>query len=340
MTRVQQAGERIEELLATLRSTSGRAAAAAEELVRLLLGLYGDGLGHVMDALAAEGAAGDAVRDRLLADPLVESLLLLHDLHPLDVDTRIQRALDRVRPYLGSHAGGVEYLGTGQDGVAHLRLEGSCHGCPSSTVTVRLAIEGAVQDAAPEVTQVVVEGMTDPPGPQLLQIGRRPETAASGPPGSPGGESGGPPGGPHPPGFSGPPGSPPTDAGPATTPGAAGEPGWVSLPAMGPPDGRPAATVAAGVPIVLCSVRGTLYAYYDACAACGSSLAEGELAGERLGCPACGAGYDVRAAGRGLDDPRRHLDPLPLLTDSQGIRVALPAGAALGREPAGEAVAR
>jgi Fe-S cluster biogenesis protein NfuA/nitrite reductase/ring-hydroxylating ferredoxin subunit len=321
MTRVRQAGERIEELLATLRSTSGSAGAAAEELVRLLLGLYGDGLGRIMDALATEGAAGDAVRDRLLADPLVESLLLLHDLHPLDVDTRIQRALDRVRPYLGSHAGGVEYLGTGPDGVARLRLEGSCHGCPSSTVTVQLAIEGAVQDAAPEVTEVVVEGMTEPPGPQLLQIGRRPETADSGPPG---GETGGPPGGPYPPGFSGPPGSSPTGAGPDT---ATGDPGWVSLPAMGPPDGRPAATVAGGVPIVVCSVRGTLYAYYDACAACGSSLADGELAGERLGCPGCGAGFDVRAAGRGLDDPQRHLDPLPLLTDSQGIRVALPAGA-------------
>ena len=50
--------------------------AAAEELVRLLLGLYGDGLSHIMDALAAEGAAGGAVSDRLLADPLVESLLL------------------------------------------------------------------------------------------------------------------------------------------------------------------------------------------------------------------------------------------------------------------------
>jgi Fe-S cluster biogenesis protein NfuA/nitrite reductase/ring-hydroxylating ferredoxin subunit len=337
MTRVRQAGERIEELLATLRSTSGRAADAAEELVRLLLALYGDGLGHIMDALAAEGAAGDVVRDRLLADPLVESLLLLHDLHPLDVDTRIQRALDRVRPYLGSHAGGVEYLGVGPDGVARLRLEGSCHGCPSSTVTVRLAIEGAVQDAAPEVTEVVVEGMTDPPGPQLLQIGRRPDTAAEGAPGSRGGEASGRPGGPHP---SGPPGSPSGGADRGTTSTPAGDPGWVSLPAMGPPDGRPAATVAGGVPIVVCSVRGTLYAYYDACAACGSSLADGELAGERLACPACGAAYDVRAAGRGLDDPRRHLDPLPLLTDSQGIRVALPAGAALGREPAGEAAAR
>ena len=343
MTRVRQAGERIEELLGVLRSTSGGAGAAAEELVRLLLGLYGDGLGHIMEALAAEGEAGRAVRDRLLADPLVESLLLLHDLHPLDVDTRIQRALDRVRPYLGSHAGGVQYLGVGPDGVARLRLEGSCHGCPSSTVTVRLAIEGAVEDAAPEVTEVVVEGMTDPPEPPLLQIGRRPDAAAGGLPG-PAGAAG-------PAGVAGPAGSPgpasaamSPPAGPSGSPGspvgAAGDPGWVILPGIGPPDGRPTATTAGGIPIVVCSVRGTLYAYYNACAACGSSLADGTLTGERLRCPACGAGYDVRSAGRSLDDPRRHLDPLPLLTDSRGVRVALPAGAGHGSEPAAEAVPR
>src|SRR5215467_103259 len=316
MTSVAQAGTRIEELLDSLRSRGGGAADAAEELVRLLVGMYGDGLAAIMAALAEAGEPGRAIIDRLTADPLVEGLLLLHGLHPLDVDARIQRALDQVRPYLGSHAGGVQYLGV-TDGVARLRLEGSCHGCPSSTVTVRLAIEGAVQDAAPEVSEVVVEGMTAPPEPRLLQIGPRPETAASGPPG-----------GPHPPGSSGPPGYLSAGPGGGIPPGAAGDPGWVSLPTMGPPDGRPAATVAGGVPIVVCSVRGTLYAYYDACAACGSSLAGGELTGERLGCPGCGAGYDVRAAGRGLDDPRRHLDPLPLLTDSQGIRVALPAGAA------------
>ena len=74
-------------------------------------------------------------------DPLVESLLLLHGLHPLDVDARIQRALDRVRPYLGSHAGGRAVSRRGATGVARLRLEGSCHGCPSSTVTVQLAIK-------------------------------------------------------------------------------------------------------------------------------------------------------------------------------------------------------
>jgi Fe-S cluster biogenesis protein NfuA/nitrite reductase/ring-hydroxylating ferredoxin subunit len=317
MTRVRQTGARIEELLGILGSAGGEAtAAAAEELVRLLLGLYGDALGHVMSVLDTEGQAGAAVRDRLLADPLLESLLLLHDLHPLDVDARIQRALDRVRPYLGSHAGGVNYLGVDADGVARLRLEGSCHGCPSSTVTVRLAIQGAVEEAAPEVTEVVVEGMTEPAGPALLQIGRRPNETAGGPSGSPLASSA-------------------SLTGPADT---ASDPGWVSLPGIGPPDGRPTATTAGGVPIVICSVRGTLYAYSDACAACGASLAGGVLAGEQLACPGCGGRYDVVHAGRSLDDQSGHLDPLPLITDGRGVRIALPAGAATGAGQRGEAM--
>src|SRR5580704_18394985 len=175
MKSVQATGARVEELLDSLKSGGfGPAASAAEELVSLLVGQYGDGLAQIMTVLAENGPAGAAMIDALAEDPVVENLLLLHGLHPLDVDARIQRALDRVRPYLGSHAGGVEYLGV-RDGVARLRLEGSCHGCPSSTVTVQLAITGAVQDAAPEVSDVVVEGMTAPPEPGLLQIGRRPE---------------------------------------------------------------------------------------------------------------------------------------------------------------------
>jgi Fe-S cluster biogenesis protein NfuA/nitrite reductase/ring-hydroxylating ferredoxin subunit len=288
MTSVAQAGERIEELLASLRSRGGAAADTAEELVRLLVGMYGDGLAAIMAALAEEGEPGRAIIDRLTADPLVEGLLLLHGLHPLEVDARIQRALDQVRPYLGSHAGGVQYLGV-TDGVARLRLEGSCHGCPSSTVTVRLAIEGAVQDAAPEVTEVVVEGMTAPPGPKLLQIGPRPDgVPGAGPPASTGG----------------------------------GE--WVTLPDIGPPSSRPVTVAAAGLAVLVCSVRGTLYAYRDQCASCGSSLGGGTLDREVLTCT-CGSRYDVCRAGAGLDGLAAHLDPLPLLTDSQGVRVAVPA---------------
>src|SRR5499425_873908 len=242
MTSVAQAGERIEELLAALRARGGAPADTAEELVRLLVGMYGDGLAAIMAALAEEGEAGRAVVDRLTADPLVEGLLLLHGLHPLDVDERIQRALDRVRPYLGSHAGGVQYLGV-SDGVARLRLEGTCHGCPSSTVTVRLAIEGAVQDAAPEVTEVVVEGMTAPPEPALLQIGPRPGAGTAVPPGA----------------------GPPSESG--------GE--WISLPDIGPPSSRPVTASAGGVAVLVCSVRGTLYAYRNECAWCGAPMGAG-----------------------------------------------------------------
>jgi Fe-S cluster biogenesis protein NfuA/nitrite reductase/ring-hydroxylating ferredoxin subunit len=287
MTSVAQAGERIEELLASLRSRGGGTAEAAEELVRLLVGMYGEGLAAIMAALGQEGEPGRAIAGRLAADPRVEGLLLLHGLHPLDVDARIQRALDQVRPYLGSRAGGVRYLGV-TDGVARLRLEGSCHGCPSSTVTVRLAIEGAVQDAAPEVNEVVVEGMTAPPGPALLQIGPRPDGVPDG----------------------------------GTDAGNGGE--WVVLPDIGPPSSRPVTAAAAGLTVLICSVRGTLYAYRDACASCGSSLGGGTLAREVLTCT-CGSRYDVCRAGAGLDGPAAHLDPLPLLADSQGVRVAVPA---------------
>jgi Fe-S cluster biogenesis protein NfuA len=309
LTGVRDVGERVEVLLAGLRSAGGSAALAAEELVSLLVGLYGDGLGRIVATLAEAGPEGAATLVKLTDDPLVESLLLLHDLHPLDVDARIQRALDQVRPYLGSHAGGVEYLGV-HDGVARLRLEGSCHGCPSSTVTVQLAITGAVQDAAPEVSEVVVEGMTQPPGPALLQIGRRPadasDPATAGTPAGAGGASGA------------------SGADGAGGPSRTGEVSWISLPNIGPPSSRPVAAAAGGLAVLVCAVRGTLYAYRDACAACGSSLADGVLDRELLTCPACAARYNVRLAGRGLDDAALHLDPLPLLADSQGVRVAVP----------------
>ncbi|HMH93647.1 MAG TPA: NifU family protein [Streptosporangiaceae bacterium] len=301
MTAVRSAGARVEELLDGLRSGPPSAALAAEELVGLLVGLYGGGLAAIVELLREQGQAGAAILAAMADDPRVEGLLLLHDLHPLGVDARIQRALDRVRPYLGSHAGGVQYLGV-TGGVARLRLEGSCDGCPSSTVTVELAIRGAVEDAAPEVTEVVVEGVAAAPEPGLLQIGRRPADGPSA------GLAGG--------------------TAPGANPAGDSAGGWILLPDIGPPSSRPVSAAAGGTAVLVCSVRGTLYAYLDACAACGSSMAQGQLAREELTCPACGAVYNVRLAGKGAIDPALHLDPLPLLADSRGVRVAMPETAA------------
>ena len=171
MADVDELPGRIEALLDDLAATGdNRVAEAAEELVAAVVGLYGEGLSRVIDALAAT-SDGPALLRGLAADDLVGNLLLLHGLHPDDAATRIQQALDRVRPYLGAHAGDVRYLGIDADGIAHLRLEGNCDGCSGSAATVRTAVERAVLEAAPEVRAIDVEGMVATPAPSpLLQI--------------------------------------------------------------------------------------------------------------------------------------------------------------------------
>lgn len=157
---VRAAGERIEGLLGEL---TGPARETAEELVRALVELYGGGLAKILEL------SGPDTSHKLAGDPLVSALLVIHDLHPLSTMERVAGALDRVRPYLGSHAGGVEILGL-TDGVLSLSLQGNCSGCPSSQLTATMAIERAVLEDAPEIVEVTVEGVVAEQGPQLLQI--------------------------------------------------------------------------------------------------------------------------------------------------------------------------
>jgi Fe-S cluster biogenesis protein NfuA/nitrite reductase/ring-hydroxylating ferredoxin subunit len=65
-----------------------------------------------------------------------------------------------VRPYMKSHGGGVELLGV-EDGVARLRLEGSCNGCGASSSTLELAVERALREAAPDLLGMDVEGTAE-----------------------------------------------------------------------------------------------------------------------------------------------------------------------------------
>jgi Fe-S cluster biogenesis protein NfuA len=173
-TDVHQLPARIEALLDDLSgSTDPAIAERADELVAAVVTLYGEGLSRII-GLVSEGPDGDRLVRELAADRLVGHLMLMHDLHPDDTTTRIQAALDRVRPFLGTHAGGIEFVGVDDDGVAHLRLQGSCDSCPSSSVTVQSSVERAVLEAAPEVVSIEVEGMVEfqplPERGQLLQI--------------------------------------------------------------------------------------------------------------------------------------------------------------------------
>ena len=170
----QAAGERVEALLAELRSHAGpQVAATAEELVRCLVELYGAGLAQITEILGAD-EAGPRILDKLVADPLVESLLLVHDLHPLDTSARIRHAVEEILPQLGARAGEIEYQGLDEAGVVRLRLERTAGGCQSTAATIQTVIEQAVAAAAPEATGVAIEVIEAPAEPTLLQIGRRP----------------------------------------------------------------------------------------------------------------------------------------------------------------------
>ena len=288
----REVGARVERLLADLATTADPAVAAkAEELARSLVELYGAGVQRMVEIVAAQ-PQGEDVLAAFTADDFVASLLILHDLHPIAVEDRVQVALDGVRPYLGSHAGGVDFLGIDAAGVAQLSLQGSCDGCPSSLVTVKLAIERAIMDAAPELAGIEVAGVVEekPAGAVLHQI--QPYRPAEDP----------------------------TEA----------EPGWFPLPDLsGLPPGEVRAVAVVHVPLAVCRVDGRLYAYRDACPECGSALAGGSLDGPALICPGCAGRYDVQLAGRGVgvDGDVPHLDPIPLVGEDRRATVALPVGA-------------
>ncbi|MGD0555768.1 MAG: hypothetical protein ABSA93_12390 [Streptosporangiaceae bacterium] len=151
-----QAGDRVETLLADLRiRTDPQVAGLAEELVSCLVQLYGAGLAAIMAAIGED----TRLQALLIGDPLVEGLLLVHDLHPLDTEARIKRALGRLGP-------GTEFLGVDGEGKVHVKLASGC----GSTVA---AVQQAVANAAPETTGVELA----PRDPPLLQITRRPAEA-------------------------------------------------------------------------------------------------------------------------------------------------------------------
>ena len=125
-----------------------------------MIEVYGLGLERIL-ALVDEHDGRRELRDRLAADGIVASLMLIHGLYPVGLAERVVEALDSVRPYMESHGGNVELLGI-EDGIARIRLEGSCDGCPASASTLELAIKSALDEAAPDLEGLVVEGVGAP----------------------------------------------------------------------------------------------------------------------------------------------------------------------------------
>lgn len=280
--------ERVQRLSGELERVADPVARrAGEELIGAVIELYGDGLERIFAAITASGDA--ALAERLSGDGVVASLMLIHDLYPVGLDQRVAEALDSVRPYMESHGGNVELLGIEQ-GVARIRLEGSCDGCPASSSTLELAIKSALDEAAPDLEGLVVEGAVQAPAP----------AAGSG-----------------------------TDELPvvqvASDPLAGSQPpSWFDLEGVaGIGEGQLRGVEVRGTPLVVARVEGNLLAFRDACAGCGAPLRSARLTEGTLTCAGCERSFFLPRAGRSLDDDRMLLAPVPLLAAADGARVAL-----------------
>jgi Fe-S cluster biogenesis protein NfuA len=154
--------ERLEGLLREVESTADPVwHEKMREIVQTLLDFHGDGVARIVGRLREGGRAGQEILLSLGEDDLVRNLLMLYDLHPRELASRVEEALKRVRPMLASHGGSVTLLECTAEGEVRLRLDGSCHGCPSSRMTLTQTIEEALYDAAPDIAAIHVEGLVE-----------------------------------------------------------------------------------------------------------------------------------------------------------------------------------
>ena len=291
------AGDRIQTLLDASAASGAVAHERAEQLVREVTDLYGAGLERMMRvAVSANPELAEAFTD----DQLVASLLLVHNLHPHRVERRVSDALDSVRPYLGSHGGDVHLIevADGPDGsIVRLQFSGSCKTCPSSSVTLELAVEDAIRAAAPEVESIEVVAAEQPKSASVI--------------------------------------SPESLMNRLHTNGANGhsKPVWHEVPDVaGLAPGEVGGFRVDGITVLACRVSEDLFAYRDRCGNCGESLAGAALHKVMrsnqpvLRCPHCRTHFDVVHAGRCVDgagDSEVHLEPIPLLERNEVLSMAL-----------------
>jgi Fe-S cluster biogenesis protein NfuA len=148
--------ERVEKLVSRLDGCGDpELRAIALELVQSVVELHGAALERMLESIS-QTPAGEQALDEAIEDDLVASVLLLHGLHPDSIETRVLRALEKVRPYLHSHGGDVDFVSV-DEGRVRIKLLGSCGSCPSSSITIKNAVEDALYGAAPDIVEIIAE---------------------------------------------------------------------------------------------------------------------------------------------------------------------------------------
>ena len=292
---LRRIGERLDgqlEEMSVSPLTGEQVRALAEDLLGVVVGLHGEGLARAIDA--SSGIAD--LPARLTADDLVASLLVTHDLHPLDAEARVGVALDRVRADLAAEPVTIELTGM-RDGVAHVRVAGDQQ---RHAWNAGLAVERELERLAPDLLGIEVEGGEEPLAPSSVMIPidqvtiRRNGSKSKRP---------------------------------------TGKIRWLRVPGDGSlAPGEIRALGTGDEQAIACRVGTTHYAFRDRCPSCSGSLAQAGVerevgAGGVLVCARCRTHYRLDGRGRSVQQPELGLETLPVVVRDGVVEVAVPEGA-------------
>jgi len=148
----------------------------ADALVKAREAFIASGVREMVARLKADDRSRPVLFE-LVDDPLIYAVLLELGIVRADVMTRVARAMERIKPYVKGHGGDVELVRVA-DGVAYVRLHGSCSGCSMSAATLRDGVTEAIRESVPEIT--AVEEVRDGPVSGVVQLTVSGAQAASG----------------------------------------------------------------------------------------------------------------------------------------------------------------
>ena len=242
---------------------------------------------QLVDAIHRPGLERIVAGD--MEHPHAFALLAMYDLADVDERTQVEDALDEVRPYIHSHGGDLELLDV-EDGVVHVRMSGSCHGCAASAITLKRGIEEALRQSFPGFKEVVAhepegdEKENGSTGPQLLQIEGLNKPDVEG----------------------------------------LKRPVFVDAGELADlPPGELKAVRVDDISVVLANVEGEVYAFKNACPVDGMPLEGGRLTGTVLVCPYHNCAYDARS-GKRVDEPSEaRLAVIPIAVRDGVLQVAV-----------------
>jgi Fe-S cluster biogenesis protein NfuA len=155
----QERTEQIDRLVQRVTAfTDDDARTTSLELLQSMMDLHGAAIARMVEMLSESGEAGRSSLAKLGNDPLICGLLVLYGIHPVALEERVSRAIEKARPQLQKHGGSVELIEVADEAV-RVKIQGSGHGCGSSADTLKSMVEQAILEVAPEIVAIAVEGV-------------------------------------------------------------------------------------------------------------------------------------------------------------------------------------